>query len=66
LSKLIAGSFVCATTYENTITVHLRDYTLLDESNHDQATIVDAALLPLQHLPQLPSLNQQSSAFENM
>lgn len=66
LSKLIAGSFVCATTYENTITVHLRDYTLLDESNHDQVTIVDAALLPLQHLPQLPSLNQQSSAFENM
>lgn len=44
LSKLIAGSFVCATAYENTTTVLLRDYTLLEESNHDQATIVDAAL----------------------
>jgi len=35
---------VCATAYEDRTTVPLRDYELLDESNNDQATIIEAAL----------------------
>ena len=38
------NSFVCATAMENTTTVCLRDYNLVDESNEDAATIVEAAL----------------------
>lgn len=41
---LTTNRFVCATSYENKDTIHIRDYSLVDEANYDRATTVEAAL----------------------